>query len=130
MTFYFLPVLRSFDDFIERYLVPCANMDASDFYNNFVIQGLHQAKTVLESLPIEFKDFLKKVYNAINTAGFNDKLASSAPVKTLIFHRFFFNYEIRGLLHKSGSASSTNKQDPADFLKAGNYFKVKNLLRT
>ena len=124
MTFYYLPTLRVFDDYIEKYLLPCANMDAADFYDNFMIQGLQQAKILLESLPIELKDFLKKIYNAINSAGFSDKLSPSAPIKTLIFHRFFFNYEIRGLLHKSGGAGG--KQDPADFLKAGNYFKVKN----
>lgn len=121
MTFYFLPIARIFDDYSDKYLLPFASLDTAGFYSNFIVQGLQQAKHILETLALEFKDFLRKVYYAINAAGFSDKLPSTAPIKTLVFHRFFFSPEIRTLLHKK-STSSTKKSD--DYLKVSNHFKV------
>lgn len=126
MTLHFLPVLRAFDDYIEKYLLPNAQLDAPGFFTKFLAQALPQAEVLLEDLPLKFKNFLRKFYNAINSAGFPDKLVASAPIKTLIFHRFFFNFEIRGFLHKASiTESSPKKQDPTEFLKAGTYFKVR-----
>jgi len=100
ITFYFLPVLRAFDTYIEKYLLPYAKYDTAEFYSNFNIQGLQQGKQFLESLAIEFKDFLRRVYGAINSAGFTDSVSPSGPIKTLLFLRFFLNPEIRSLIQK------------------------------
>jgi len=114
-----LPVLRAFDTYIEKYLLPYAKYDTAEFYSNFNIQGLQQGKQFLESLAIEFKDFLRRVYGAINSAGFTDSVSPSGPIKTLLFLRFFLNPEIRSLIQKPG----VNKQNQDDFMKVGNYFK-------
>ena len=125
MIFQFLPVLRSFDDYVEKYLLPYANLNAAEFYGRFVTQSFQAGKQLIETWPVEFKDFLRRIYSAINSEKFSDKLAASSPIKTLVLHRFFFNLEIRGLLHKIDSKTGQKKQDQVEFMKVSNYFKVR-----
>jgi len=128
MTFYFLPIQRSFESFIQENVSQYAKLDATNFYSMFVDRGLTQAVEFIESLPLEFKDFIRRIYAMINEAGFKDKSPSAGPIKTLVINLFFTNpqiheYNSKIIVNNNASASSLKKSDSSKDLQVPNYFK-------